>query len=174
MLCLTTVYKDISQNIHFDVVLSEFIHPCSKKRRRAQFSIRAELTRLCVCMRFRCAFRQKSRAFYMLASCLRAVLISSPDTWDWTRMHALVVIHRRTLCENVDSAKIKVPFILQISIFYVWHRWIVSSYIVLIYRSISMNRYTPNCNNVNYVKKNMILRAREHVLVHPQNKIKTL
>ncbi len=25
-------------------------------------------------------------------------------------MHALVVMHRRTLCENVDSAKIKVPF----------------------------------------------------------------
>ncbi len=25
-------------------------------------------------------------------------------------MHALAVINRRTLCENVDSAKIKVPF----------------------------------------------------------------
>ncbi len=25
-------------------------------------------------------------------------------------MHALTVMHRRTLCENVDSAKIKVPF----------------------------------------------------------------
>ncbi len=37
--------------MHFDVVLSEFIHQCSKKRRRAQFSIRAELTRLSVCMR---------------------------------------------------------------------------------------------------------------------------
>ncbi len=24
-------------------------------------------------------------------------------------MHALAVMHRRTLCENVDSAKIKVP-----------------------------------------------------------------
>ncbi len=42
------VYKDISQNINFDVVLSVFIHPCTKKRRRAQFSIRAELTRLSV------------------------------------------------------------------------------------------------------------------------------
>ncbi len=41
--------------MHFDVVLSEFIHPCSKKRRRAQFSIRAELTRLSECTRFRCA-----------------------------------------------------------------------------------------------------------------------
>ncbi len=115
MLCLTTVYKDISQNMHFDVVLSEFIHPCSKKRRRAQFSIRSELTRLSVCTRFRCVcvsvlFRQQSRASYMLALCLRAVLISSPDTWDWTRMHTLVVMHRRTLYENVDSAKIKVPF----------------------------------------------------------------
>ncbi len=57
-----------------------------------------------------CQFRQQSRASYMLALCLRAVLISSPDTWDWTRMHAFVVMHRRTLCENVDSAKIKVPF----------------------------------------------------------------
>ncbi len=26
------------------------------------------------------------------------------------RMYALAVMHRRTLCENVDSAKIKVPF----------------------------------------------------------------
>ncbi len=80
----------------------------------------------CACVRFRCAcvcfrcvcgklltqqlFRQQSRAFYMLALCLRAVLISSPDTRVWTRMHALAVMHRRTLCENVDSAKIKVPF----------------------------------------------------------------
>ncbi len=39
--------------MHFDVVLPEFIHPCSKKRRRAQFSIRAELTRLSVCARAR-------------------------------------------------------------------------------------------------------------------------
>ncbi len=53
---------------------------------------------------------QQSRTSFMLAPCLRAVLISSPDTWDWTRMHALVVIHRRTLCEKVHSAKIKVPF----------------------------------------------------------------
>ncbi len=25
-------------------------------------------------------------------------------------MHALAVMHRRTLCKNVDSAEIKVPF----------------------------------------------------------------
>ncbi len=53
---------------------------------------------------------QQSRAFYMLTLCLRAVLISSPDTRVWTRMHGLAVMHRRTLCENVDSAKLKVPF----------------------------------------------------------------
>ncbi len=40
--------------MHVDVVLSEFIHPCSKKWRKAQFSDRAELTRLSVCTRFRC------------------------------------------------------------------------------------------------------------------------
>ncbi len=99
--------------MHFDEVLSECIHPCSKKRRRAQFSIRAELTRLSVCALRMCvrgklltqhAFRQQSRASFMLALCLQAVLISSPDTWDWTRMHVLVVMHRRTLNENVDSA----------------------------------------------------------------------
>ncbi len=41
-------YKDIIQNIHFYVVLSVFIYSCTKKRRRAQFSIRAELTWLSV------------------------------------------------------------------------------------------------------------------------------
>ncbi len=34
--------------MHFDVVLSVFIHPCTQKRRRAQFSIRSEFTRLSV------------------------------------------------------------------------------------------------------------------------------
>ncbi len=71
---------------------------------------------MCVCALQMCARKtshtarlllQQSRASYTLASCLRAVLISSPDTWDWTRMHALAVMHR--LCEDVDSAKIKVP-----------------------------------------------------------------
>ncbi len=149
--------------------LNLFIHA---QKSGGELSIRAELTRLsvcarfrcvcvrfrCVCVRFRCVcvrFRcvclralqcaenfshsarlQQSRAFYMLASCFRAVLILSPDTWDWTRMHTLMVMHRRTLYENVDSAKIKVPFILQISIFYAWHWCIVSSYIVSIYRWI--------------------------------------
>ncbi len=36
-----------------DVVLSVFIQPCTK-RRRAQFSICAELTWLSVCVHFRC------------------------------------------------------------------------------------------------------------------------
>ncbi len=117
--------------MHFDVVISVFIHPCTKKRRRAQYSrrvnaavcVRALQMCVCVCVCARasdvCAGNfshsarlliQQSWASFMLAPCLRAVLISSPDTWDWTRMQALVVIHRRTLCENVDSAKIKVPF----------------------------------------------------------------
>ncbi len=124
--------------MHVDVVLSEFIHPCSKKRRRAQCSIRVDAAvcvralQMCVCVCVRvlqmcvcaCAsdvctgnfshsarlLLQQSRASYVLTSCLRAVLISSPDTWDWTRMHVLAVMHRQTLYENVDSAKIKVPF----------------------------------------------------------------
>ncbi len=99
-------------------------------QKSGELSIHAELTRLsvcvrtlqmCVCVRFRCVcagnfshsarlLLQQSRASFMLALCLRQVLISSPDMWDWTRMHALVVMHRRTLYENVDSAKIKVPF----------------------------------------------------------------
>ncbi len=56
-------------------------------------------------------------------------------------MHALVVMHRRTLYENVDSAKIKVPFyttdidILRVASM---HR------IVLHCIDISINRYTPS------------------------------
>ncbi len=155
MLCLTTVYKDISQNMHFDVVLSEFIHPCSKSGGELNL-VFAQSWRGCLSARTSyvrarvldvCAenfshsarlFRQQSQASFMLASCLRAVLISSPGTWVWTRMHALVVIHRRTLCENVDSAKIKVPFYTtDIIILHV-------AYIISIYRSISTNRYTPS------------------------------
>ncbi len=52
------------------------------------------------------------------------------------RMHALAVMHRRTLCENVDSAKIKVTF-------YTTDIAILS--VALMHRiDISMNRYTPN------------------------------
>ncbi len=59
------------------------------------------------------------------------------------RMHALVVMQRRTLYENVDSAKIKVPFYMtDIDILCVasMHR------IVIYCIDISMNRYTPNRN----------------------------
>ncbi len=60
-----------------------------------------------------------------------------PDTWDWSRKHTLVVIHRRTLCENVDSAKIKVTFL------YYRYRYFTHG-IESIYQSISMNHYTPS------------------------------
>ncbi len=80
----------------------------------------------------------------MFALCLRAVLISGPGMWDLTRMHALAVMHRRTLYENVDSAKIKVLFyttdidILRVASM---HRIVKS-----------MNRYTPTPNPYNNEK----------------------
>ncbi len=79
----------------------------------------------------------------------------------------LVVMHRRTLYENVDSVKIKVT--TDIDILYYS---IVSSYIVSIYRSISMNRYTPN-NNVQYVENNVFfnLKPRKHIAIHQIHKI---
>ncbi len=71
-------YKDISQNMHVDVVLSEFIHPCSKKRRRAQFSIRAELMRLSVCVRFGCVcVRVLQISAHTIPSVLYAQLLPS-------------------------------------------------------------------------------------------------
>ncbi len=89
----------------------------------------------------------------MFALCLRAVLISSPGTWDWTRMYALVVMQTDIIwkcgqCQNKGAF-----FILQISIFYAWHRCIVSSYIVSIYRWIvtplydSMFQFLPISSN---------------------------
>ncbi len=56
------------------------------------------------------------------------------------RMHALAVIHRRTLCKNMDIAKIKVPFYTtDINILHM-----ASMHRIVIYRvDISMNRYTP-------------------------------
>ncbi len=82
---------------------------------------------------------QQSRASYTLTSCLRAVLILSPDTWDWTRTHALVVMHRRTLYENVDSAKIKVTFYkhryftrgIDASYRHTLYRWIVTPLVLV-------------------------------------------
>ncbi len=58
-------------------------------------------------------------------------------------MHALAVMHRWTLYENVGSAKIKVPsYTTNIDILHVasMHRIVIHC----IYRSISMNHYTPN------------------------------
>ncbi len=55
-------------------------------------------------------------------------------------MHALMVMHRRTLYENVNSAKIKVPFYttdIDILCVALMHR------IVIHCIDKSMNRYTP-------------------------------
>ncbi len=64
--------------MRFDVVLSVFIHPCSEKRRRAQYSRRVDAS-------------------------VRGV----------SRMSL------RLLCENVDSAKIKVPFYMAMAILFI-------------------------------------------------------
>ncbi len=61
------------------------------------------------------------------------------------RMHALVIMHRRTLCENVDSAKIKVPFFTtDIDIL----RMALMHCIIIHCIDISMNRYSPMHNLV--------------------------
>ncbi len=59
-------------------------------------------------------------------------------------MHTLVVMHRRTLRENLDSAKIRCLFILQVSIFYTWIDTSCRyTFDRCIDQSISMERYTP-------------------------------
>ncbi len=102
--------------MHFDCFVWIY---SSMLKKAEESSVFAQGWHGCLCVRFRCVcgklltqrlLLQQSRAFYMLTLCLRAVLISSPDTRVWTRMHGLAVMHRRTLYENVDSAKIKVPF----------------------------------------------------------------
>ncbi len=123
MLCLTDCLQGYLPKHAFlcsFVCIYSSMH--KKKRRRAQYSRRVDaavcVRALHICVRactgiFSHSARlliQQSRAFYMLALWLKAVFISSPDTWDWTRMYALVVMHRRTLYENVDSVKIKVRF----------------------------------------------------------------
>ncbi len=62
--------------MHVDVVLSVFIHPCTKKRRRAQFSIRAELMRLSVCVRGK-LLTQRSTVTPTIPSVLYAHLVPS-------------------------------------------------------------------------------------------------
>ncbi len=86
------VYKDISQYMHFDVVLSVFIHPCTKKKKAEVSSIQySRRVGVAVCVRaLQMCVRetshsarlllQQSRASFMLALCLRAVLILSSDT----------------------------------------------------------------------------------------------
>ncbi len=66
--------------MHFDVVLSVFIHTCTKKRRRAQFSIRADL--ICVCASDVCAgnFSHSATVTPTIPSvfCSRLVPLGSP------------------------------------------------------------------------------------------------
>jgi len=75
--------------MHFDVVLSVFIHPCTKKWKRAQFSIHAELTRLSVCVRFRCVcgklLTQRSTVTPIIPSVFYARLVpsGSPNIESW-------------------------------------------------------------------------------------------
>ncbi len=51
-------------------------------------------------------FPKKVECSFKLALCLRGVLIREFER----KRTLLAVMHRRTLCENVDSAKINVPF----------------------------------------------------------------
>ncbi len=127
-------------------ILSEFIHPCSKKRRRRGC--------LGACALDVCAENFSHSCATILPtipSVLYARLVPSgrPYIESWhvrlNEMHALVVMHRWTLYENVDSVKIKVPFYTTyIDILHVasMHRIVI--HCIDIYRSISMNRYTPN------------------------------
>ncbi len=66
--------------MHFDVVLSVFIHPCTKKVEESsmQYSRRFDAA-VCVHALQMCSDVCASVSF-MLALYLRAVLISSPDT----------------------------------------------------------------------------------------------
>ncbi len=60
--------------------------------------------------RFRCVhgklLTQRSTVTPTIPSVFYARLVPSDSPY----VESLAVIHRRTLCENVDSAKIKVPF----------------------------------------------------------------
>ncbi len=144
MLCLTDSLQGYLPNTCILICLHLLIHAQIQHMLNSVFALYSSFYRVdaAVCVRARASdvcvenfshsawlLLQQSRGTFMLALCLRAVLISSSGTWDWTRMHALAVMHWRTLCENVDRY---------------FMRGIESSYIVSIYRSISMNRYTPS------------------------------
>ncbi len=70
--------------MHFDAVLSECVHPCSKKRRRAQYSHGVD-TAVCVralqmCVRARASVRGKlltQRSTPTIPSVLYALLVPS-------------------------------------------------------------------------------------------------
>ncbi len=80
--------------MHFDLVLSVFIHPCTKKRKKAHCSIRAELTRVSVCVRFRFVrgklFTQRSTVTPTIQSVFYARLVPSGslyiESW-YTRLN---------------------------------------------------------------------------------------
>ncbi len=200
--------------MHFDVVLYVFIHPCTKKRRRAQYSRRVDVavcvralqmcvcacaSDVCVCVRFRCVcvcvcasdvcvcvcvcFRCVCvRALQMCVCacasdvcvcvrfrCVRGKLLTQRATVTTTIPSVFYTRLVSSGSPYIESWHVRLNenarvggnaqtdimwkcgpcqnkrwlFMLQISVFYTWHRCIVSSYIVSIYWSISMNRYTP-------------------------------
>ncbi len=111
------------------------------------------------------------------------VLVSSPDMWAWTRMHALVVMYRWTLCENVDSAKIKVPFYTtDINVLHValMHRIVISIHIdeslhpywaVQLYRHFNAFVRRDRENVVHYntfytANHNCYKEAQSHIIHH--------
>ncbi len=69
------------------------------------------------------------------------------------RMHVLAVMHRRTLYENVDSAKIKVPFYTTD---------------IDILRVTSMHRIVIHCIDISmnhYTLTKQAVHMRKHVIV---------
>ncbi len=79
----------------------------------------------------------------MLVLCLRAVFISSLDMWDWTRMHALMVMHRRTLCGLCQNkgAFLQISIFLQIYRYRYFTRDIDASYRHTLYQYIDPYRW---------------------------------
>ncbi len=140
--------------MHFDVVLSEFIHPCSKMRRRAQFNIRAEFTRLSVCVRFRCVrgklLTQSTTVPPTIPSVLYARLVpsGSPYIESWyVRLNENARIGGNAKTDIIwkcgQCQKIKLPFYM--TDIYILR--VASMHRIVIYCiDISMNRYTPNAN----------------------------
>ncbi len=125
------------------------MHKKNAEERSIQYSRRVDAA-VCVCALQVCAWETSHTALHSnnperllcwlcaFRQSLYRVLIREIE-------REVAVMHRRTLCENVDSAKIKVTFYtINIDILHVasMHRIIIHRYIS-IYRSTSMNRYTP-------------------------------